>query len=76
MLCGASWRKALRTHQDWPPHVINTDKNRAYGEALRQLKRDDPMTIEHRQAKYLNNRIEADNGPSKRLCERRSGSSR
>ena len=62
--------KALRTRQDWPPHVINTDKNPAYGEALRQLKRDDPDAeiIEHRQVKYLNNRIEADHGPIKRLC--------
>ena len=34
--------KALRTRQNWPPHLINTDKNPAYGEALRQLKRDDP----------------------------------
>jgi hypothetical protein len=50
--------------------VINTDQNPAYGEALRQLKRDDPNleTIEHRQAKYLNNRIEADHGAIKRLC--------
>jgi transposase, IS6 family len=41
--------KALRSRQDWPPHIINTDKNPAYGEALRQLKRDDPNvgTIEH-----------------------------
>jgi transposase, IS6 family len=55
--------KALRSRQDWPPHVINTDKNPAYGEALRQLKRDDPDV-----EKYLNNRIEADHGPIKRLC--------
>src|SRR5512134_2497343 len=49
--------RALRSRQDWPPHVINTDKNPAYGEALRQLKRDDPDAeiIEHRQVKYLNN---------------------
>ena len=26
--------KALRTRQHWPPQVINTDKNQAYGEAL------------------------------------------
>jgi transposase, IS6 family len=62
--------KALRTRQHWPPHVINTDKNPAYSEALRQLKRDDPdvEAIEHRQAKHLNNRIEADHGPIKQLC--------
>jgi IS6 family transposase len=57
-------------NQNWPPHIINTDKNPAYGEARRLLKRDDPdvESIEHRQAKYLNNRIEADHGPIKRLC--------
>jgi transposase, IS6 family len=34
------------------------------------LKLDQPNvgSIEHRQAKYLNNRIEADHGPIKRLC--------
>jgi transposase-like protein len=70
--------KALRTRQDWPPHLINTDQNPAYGEALRQLKRDDPdvESIEHRQTKYLNNRIEADHGPSSDCAERHSGSSR
>jgi transposase-like protein len=69
---------ALKRSRDWIPRVINTDKNPAYGEALRQLNRDDRNveTIEHRQAKYLNNRIEADNGPIKRLAELRSGSSR
>jgi transposase-like protein len=62
--------KTLRKRQHWPPQVINTDQNPAYGEALRQLKRDDPNgeAIEHRQAKYLNNRIEVDHGPIKRLC--------
>jgi transposase-like protein len=34
------------------------------------IEADEPNvgTIEHRQAKYLNNRIEADHGPTKRLC--------
>ena len=42
--------------------MINTDKNPAYGEALRQLKQDDRNieTIEHRQVKYLNNRPESE----------------
>jgi transposase, IS6 family len=31
--------KALRTRQDWPPHLIDTDKNPAYSEAIRELKR-------------------------------------
>jgi transposase-like protein len=33
---------ALKRSRDWIPRVINTDKNPAYGEALRQLKRYDP----------------------------------
>jgi transposase-like protein len=61
--------KALRTRQDWLPHVINTDKNPAYGEAIRELKRRELVgaELEHRQT-FLNNRIEADHGPIKRLC--------
>jgi transposase, IS6 family len=67
--------KALTSRQDWPPQVINTDKNPAYGEALRQLKRDDRniQTIEHRQAKYLNNRIGPITARSSDCAERRSG---
>jgi transposase, IS6 family len=51
--------KALGRRQDC---LINTDKNPAYGEALRQLKRNYPNveTIEHR--------LEADHSPTKRLC--------
>jgi transposase-like protein len=71
-ICNALIRAVLSriACQHWPPHLVNTDKNPAYGEALRQLKRDEPNvgSIEHRQAKYLNNRIEADHGPIKRLC--------
>jgi transposase, IS6 family len=61
--------KALRTRQDWPPHLINTDKNPAYGEAIRELKRRELVgaELEHRQTKFLNNRLEADHGPIKRL---------
>jgi transposase, IS6 family len=48
--------KALRTRQDWPPHLINTDKNPAYGEAIRELKRRELVgaELEHRQTKFLN----------------------
>jgi transposase-like protein len=52
--------KALRARRDWAPSVINTDRNPAYGEAIRKLKNakllDD--SVDHRQVKYLNNRIE------------------
>jgi transposase-like protein len=48
--------------------VINTDKNPAYGEAIRELKRRELVgaELEHRQIKFLNNRLEADHGPIKR----------
>jgi transposase, IS6 family len=44
--------------------VISTDKNPAYGEAIADLKKEGklPRHVEHRQAKYLNNRLEADHG--------------
>jgi len=62
--------KALRGLKEWEkPPTINTDKPPAYGDAIRQLKEEAkcPEDLEHRQAKYLNNRVEADHGKLKRL---------
>ena len=61
--------KALRRSRDWVPRVINTDKNPAYGDAIKDLKRNGslPAGTEHRQVKYLNNRLESDHGKLKRL---------
>ncbi|MBC7927964.1 MAG: DDE-type integrase/transposase/recombinase, partial [Bryobacteraceae bacterium] len=60
--------KAVRLRRNWGPAVINTDRNPAYGEAIRKLKTakilDD--SVDHRQVKYLNNRLEADHGAIKR----------
>ncbi len=49
--------------------MIHTDKNPAYGEAIAALKKEGtmPRHVEHRQVKYLNNRLEADHGQLKRL---------
>jgi transposase, IS6 family len=60
--------KALRVRHDWAPSVINTDRNPAYGEAIRKLKESKLLgdSVDHRQVKYLNNRIEADHGAIKR----------
>jgi IS6 family transposase len=62
--------KALKQRRDWPPFSITSDKNPAYSHAIAELKRIDqvPPELEHRQVKYLNNRLEADHGPIKRLC--------
>ena len=60
---------ALKRSRKWIPRVINTDKNPAYGEAIADLKKAGklPGHLEHRQVKYLNNRLEADHGQLKRL---------
>jgi IS6 family transposase len=60
---------ALKRSRDGAPRVINTDKNPAYGEAIAELKKEGaiPDELEHRRAKYLNNRLESDHGKLKRL---------
>lgn len=51
--------------------MINTDKNPAYGAALKEMKEEGKCdaNLEHRQVKYLNNRLEADHGKLKRLIK-------
>ncbi|MDR0774435.1 MAG: transposase, partial [Rickettsia sp.] len=53
------------------PVCINTDKNPAYIGAIKQLKEEGqcPRDLEHRQVKYLNNRLESDHGKLKRLIK-------
>lgn len=62
--------KALRGLKEWEqPEVINTDKAPPYAAALAELKKEGkcPKHTVHRQAKYLNNVIEADHGKLKQL---------
>jgi transposase, IS6 family len=61
--------KALKLRQECPPETINTDQNEAYGKAIRALKRSGELDkgVQHRQVKYLNNRLEANHGALKRL---------
>lgn len=61
--------KALKRSGHDRPTKINTDKNPAYGEAIRELKKEGtlPPDVQHRQVKYLDNVIEADHGKLKRL---------
>ena len=57
--------KALDGPTAWEkPLKIHTDKARAYGVAISELKAEGklPDEAEHRQVKYLNNRLEADHG--------------
>jgi transposase-like protein len=61
--------KALKLREECPPETINTDQNEAYGKAIRALNRAGELekSVQHRQVKYLNNRLEADHGALKRL---------
>ena len=63
--------KALKVMRHWPPVSITTDKNPAYGEAIAELKKEGrlPKDTQHRQVKYLNNRLECDHGKPKRLIQ-------
>ena len=64
--------KALKSLKTWAiPKNINTDKNPAYGAAIRELKKEGtlPKDVGHQQIKYLNNRLEADHGKLKRLTK-------
>jgi transposase-like protein len=62
--------KAFKKQKSYDrPDTINNDKNPAYGAALKEMKKEgkcDP-DLEHRQVKYLNNRLETDHGKLKRL---------
>jgi len=64
--------KALRKQKSYDrPDTINTDKNPAYGAALKEMKDEGRCDVDlvHRQVKYLNNRLEADHGKLKRLIK-------
>jgi len=66
--------KALNGLKDWEqPTVINTDKAPTYGIAIAQLKAEGkcPGGLVHRQVKYLNNVVEADQGKLKQLIKPR-----
>lgn len=62
--------KALRSNASAGyPRVINTDKSPSLARAIAELKSEGicPPTVEHRQAKYLNNILEGDHGRLKRI---------
>ncbi len=55
--------------------MINTDKAGCYSQAIRELKKEGkcPVETDHRQAKCLNNVVEADHGKLKRLIKPTTG---
>lgn len=62
-------KKLIKSNPTCDLSVINTDKNPAYGQAIRELKQEGSLSenTEHHQIKYRNNRLEADHGKLKRL---------
>lgn len=63
------FRKVLKARHTQSPRVITVDKNAAYPKAIETLKGDETLeaATELRQKKYLNNIIEQDHRPIKRL---------
>ena len=65
------FRKTLLAPHTQEPRVINVDKNAAYPKAIEQMKVEEelPLSVELRQNKYLNNRVEQDHRFIKRLTK-------
>ncbi|WP_419420449.1 IS6 family transposase [Legionella sp. D16C41] len=63
--------KLVKNNPTCDVSVINTDKNPAYNQAIRELKQVGNLSkrVEHHQIKYLNNRLESDHGKLKRLIK-------
>jgi transposase-like protein len=63
------FKKALGSNHNQAPRVITVDKNPAYPIAIHELKNDGilPKNVGLRQIKYLNNIIEQDHRPIKRI---------
>lgn len=62
-------KKLIKNNPTCDVSVINTDKNPAYGQAIKELKQEGNLGshVSHLQIKYRNNRLEADHGKRKRL---------
>src|SRR3989338_5986372 len=62
-------KKLIKSNPTCDVSVINTDKNPAYNQAIRELKNEGvlPSEVKHLQIKYRNNQMETDHGKLKRL---------
>ena len=65
------FRKVLNAIHTQEPRVINVDKNAAYPKAIDEMKAEEELSesVELRQNKYLNNRVEQDHRFMKRLVK-------
>ena len=68
-------RKAMLAAHTQEPRVVNVDKNAAYPKAIDEMKAEEELakSVELRQNKYLNNRVEQDHRFIKRLTKPRMG---
>ncbi len=63
-------KRCLRHYpKELQPQTLNTDKHSSYANAITRLKREGRLRVdvEQRQVKYLNNGIESDHAPIKKL---------
>ena len=62
-------KKALSSKHNQVPRAITVNKNPAYPIAIHELKNDRilPQNVSFRQIKYLNNLVEQDHRPIKRI---------
>ncbi|WP_281175058.1 IS6 family transposase [Legionella massiliensis] len=62
-------KKLIKNNPSCDISIIDTDKNPAYGQAIKELKQEGKLSshVSHSQIKYRNNRLEADHGKLKRL---------
>ena len=62
-------KKLINSNPTCDVSVINTDKNPAYNQAIKELKKEGNLAphVSHLQIKCRNNRLEADHGKLKRL---------
>ncbi len=69
------FRKTMLAPHTQEPRVINVDKNAAYPKAIDEMKAEEelPKSVELRQNKYLNNRVEQDHRFIKRLTKPDTG---
>ena len=63
------FKKLIKSNPTCDIRVINTAKNPAYGQAIKELKQQAILAnqVKHLQIKYWNNRLEADHGKLKRV---------
>ena len=64
-------KKLIKSNPTCDVSVINTDKNPAYNQAIRELKNEGNLSsgVRHLQIKYRNNQLESDHGKLKRLID-------